>query len=318
MIKLKKLALIALSTATVITVPAATVISCGSKIEPTSDGANIVNEKAKINFSYDPNELKVNASKQLLDYFYEDKTVQNENEGVDILVYASDGKQINVSLSAEEWKEVVSANKIDHDVVDDIAPAEFANALDAWSQGKYYFSEAVGEKLGLIPSTNKYDENFTKQWLIDNLIHRLPSNLNITKLAPKQTTTSYSMAVTFSDGKTSADLNLGFYEVETDNKATQINGGGINPFAVIFDSIEDPLKSVFGSLEELFKIVKTKKPDYDVKSLAKSFLRDATTNIIVRYPIVKQALTLQFVGLKEFTNKNLLTPITEAVINSIV
>lgn len=315
MIKLNKLTLLGLSTATIITVPVTTVISCGAKAEPTSVGANIENEKTTINFSYDPNELKVNASQQLLDYFYEDKTINNENDGVDVWVSASDGKQINVSLSAEEWKRVVSANEITHGVVDNTALTEFVNTLKSWKQ-TFYFEETVGEKLGLIPSTNNYDEGFSKQWLKDNLIHRLPSKINITKLTP--TTTSTSMRVTFSDGTASVDLDLAFVKVKTKDEAILKNNGGANPIAIVFENIEKPLKSVFGSLEEFFKIAKTKKPDYDVKSLAKSFLRDATSGVIARFPIVQKTLSIQFVGLNDFTNKNLLTPITEAVINSIV
>lgn len=306
----KRNILLGLGTMGTIVAPVAAVVSCGS------------NGPAEVKFNFDSKAHSALAAKALWSDFYEDKALDGADKGANVTISASHGAELTVNLTADEWKQVVTAGDVSHDVEDNTSLADFADMMNqvTGSTHQYYYAKDIAKKLGVDGSS--MDEAFAKQWLMDNLIHKLPNSITIKNLAPSKMYNN--IKVTFTDGSNDKDVTFHLTDAKSETEAKSKNEGGANPLAKVLEKVEKPFKSIFGSIKEFFKIAKTKVTKDDVKTLAKGILADATTGLIAGVaefiPPVKVALAIPIVGYKieDFVNAHLISPITNEIVDSII
>lgn len=336
---LKRNILLSLAATSTIIAPVATVVSCGSSPADKSQTGEI--KKAKVDFNFDSKVHSLVAVKELYDDFYKDEAVKDAENGAEVTISASHGVSLTVDLSAAEWNKVVTAGELPQTIDDNTTLDDFAAIMDAATGAthQYYFDEAIAKKLGAdsnvissvtsllhiakpSSSNDSYDEAFAKQWLMDNLIHTLPSSITIEKLNWDQSTNN--VIVTFTDGTAHKDVDFHLAKAKTAEEAKTKNEEGANLLNRMITKVEKPFKSIFGSIKEFFILAKSKVTGSDVKKLAEGILADAATSMIVGaaevIPAVKVIMHTPIVGAKieDFVNQHLVTPITKKVVDAIV
>lgn len=319
--KIKKNILLSVGMMTTVVAPVVAVVSCGSKGQ---------SGPAEVSFNFDSKAHTITSAKHLWDDFYKDIALDGADKGANVTISASHGAELTVNLTADEWKQVVTAGDVVQDVDDNTSLTDFVDMMKQVTGPlhQYYFDKAIGEKMGvdksgvIHTSTKNYDETFTKKWLMDNLIHKMPNGISIKALNPNSV--DNNIKVTFTNGTDSEDVDFHLAKAKNADEAKSKNEGGANPLAKVLDKVEKPFKSIFGSIKEFFKIAKTKVTKNDVKTLAKSILADATTGLVAGaaefIPPVKVVLAIPIVGnkIEDFVNAHLISPITNKIVDSIV
>lgn len=320
---LKRNILLGLATTATIVAPVATAVSCGSTKNDGQAGGTINDAPATVAFNFDSKPHSILAAKQLYDDFYKDEAVNGADKGVNVTLSASHGASLTVKLTAAEWTKVVTAGDIAHDVDDKTSLTDFTDVMKevTGATHQYYFDGALEQQLGL-KALHAMDETFTKQWLMDNLIHKLPNGITIEKLNGNSLTNN--IVVTFTDGTTSKDVDFHLAKAKTADEAKTKNEGGANPFVKLLDHIAKPVKSIFGSVKEFFIIAKPKVSKADFKDLAKGILADAATGLIAgaaeMLPPAKVILNLPIIGhkIEDFANTHLVSPITDKIVDALI
>lgn len=317
---LKKNILLGLATTATVVAPVVAVVSCGKNNGP-----------AEVEFNFDSKAHSVMSAKHLWDDFYKDKAVENADKGVNVTLSASKGASLTVKLTTDEWNKVVTAGDVVQDVDDNTSLADFADVMNqvTGTTHQYYFDKAIAKKLGadgdallLGKLRSEYDEVFSKQWLMDNLIHKMPNGISIKNLDWHQSTNN--VVVTFTDGPTDEKVDFHLADAKNADEAKSKNEGGANPFVKFLDHIAKPIKSIFGSIKEFFILAKPKVNKDDFKDLAEGILADAATGLVAgaaeMIPPAKVILSLPIVGdkVEGFVGDHLVKPITDKIVDALV